>query len=103
MAVMNPLGDKNVIVIDDNYIGECANAYAEAGRKIDNIIIKYTGILNQIVDDGSLKGLTADKLYEFALTANMLISQTAGILCNEKKVNMEKFAQNIDEADEEIY
>lgn len=63
MAVMNPLGSRNIIIIDDNYIGEYSQAYMEVGKQIDDIIIKYIGILKGIIDDGSMKGLTAEKLY----------------------------------------
>ena len=59
MAVMNPLGSRNIIIIDDNYIGEYSQAYMEVGKQIDDIIIKYIGILKGIIDDGSMKGLTA--------------------------------------------
>ena len=69
MAVMNPLGSRNIIIIDDNYIGEYSQAYMEVGKQIDDIIIKYIGILKGIIDDGSMKGLTAEKLYSFADTA----------------------------------
>lgn len=44
MAVMNPLGSRNIIIIDDNYIGEYSQAYMEEGKQIDDIIIKYIGI-----------------------------------------------------------
>ena len=40
MAVMNPLGSRNIIIIDDNYIGEYSQAYMEVGKQIDDIIIK---------------------------------------------------------------
>lgn len=60
MAVMNPLGSRNIIIIDDNYIGEYSQAYMEVGKQIDDIIIKYIGILKGIIDDGSMKGLTAE-------------------------------------------
>ena len=77
MAVMNPLGSRNIIIIDDNYIGEYSQAYMEVGKQIDDIIIKYIGILKGIIDDGSMKGLTAEKLYSFADTASMLLFKTA--------------------------
>ena len=51
MAVMNPLGSRNIIIIDDNYIGEYSQAYMEVGKQIDDIIIKYIGILKGIIDD----------------------------------------------------
>ena len=79
MAVMNPLGSRNIIIIDDNYIGEYSQAYMEVGKQIDDIIIKYIGILKGIIDDGSMKGLTAEKLYSFADTASMLLFKTAGV------------------------
>ena len=82
MAVMNPLGSRNIIIIDDNYIGEYSQAYMEVGKQIDDIIIKYIGILKGIIDDGSMKGLTAEKLYSFADTASMLLFKTAGVLCD---------------------
>lgn len=88
MAVMNPLGSRNIIIIDDNYIGEYSQAYMEVGKQID---------------DGSMKGLTAEKLYSFADTASMLLFKTAGVLCDNNKSNMQKFIQDIDEADREIY
>ena len=103
MAVMNPLGSRNIIIIDDNYIGEYSQAYMEVGKQIDDIIIKYIGILKGIIDDGSMKGLTAEKLYSFADTASMLLFKTAGVLCDNNKSNMQKFIQDIDEADREIY
>ena len=37
MAVMNPLGSRNIIIIDDNYIGEYSQAYMEVGKQIDDI------------------------------------------------------------------
>ena len=40
MAVMNPLGSRNIIIIDDNYIGEYSQAYMEVGKQIDDIIHK---------------------------------------------------------------
>ena len=86
MAVMNPLGSRNIIIIDDNYIGEYSQAYMEVGKQIDDIIIKYIGILKGIIDDGS-----------------MLLFKTAGVLCDNNKSNMQKFIQDIDEADREIY
>lgn len=98
MAVMNPLGSRNIIIIDDNYIGEYSQAYMEVGKQIDDIIIKYIGILKGIIDDGSMKGLTAEKLYSFADTASMLLFKTAGVLCDNNKSNMQKFIQDIDEA-----
>ena len=85
MAVMNPLGSRNIIIIDDNYIGEYSQAYMEVGKQIDDIIIKYIGILKGIIDDGSMKGLTAEKLYSFADTASMLLFKTAGVLCDNNK------------------
>ena len=88
MAVMNPLGSRNIIIIDDNYIGEYSQAYMEVGKQIDDIIIKW---------------LTAEKLYSFADTASMLLFKTAGVLCDNNKSNMQKFIQDIDEADREIY
>ena len=91
MAVMNPLGSRNIIIIDDNYIGEYSQAYMEVGKQIDDIIIKYIGILKGIIDDGSMKGLTAEKLYSFADTASMLLFKTAGVLCDNNKSNMQKF------------
>ena len=103
MAVRNPLGDKNIIVIDDNYIGSCSEAYAEAGREISSIMKKYTGIIKKLVEDGSLKGNTADKLQEFADTADMLLAQTAEILGSQKKGYMEAYVSDIDKADKEIY
>ena len=75
MAVMNPLGSRNIIIIDDNYIGEYSQAYMEVGKQIDDIIIKYIGILKGIIDDGSMKGLTAEKLYSFADTASNYLRQ----------------------------
>ena len=75
MAVMNPLGSRNIIIIDDNYIGEYSQAYMEVGKQIDDIIIKYIGILKGIIDDGSMKGLTAEKLYSFADTACYYLRQ----------------------------
>ena len=119
MAVMNPLGSRNIIIIDDNYIDPSSVnitfpeqkrnliyiflAYMEVGKQIDDIIIKYIGILKGIIDDGSMKGLTAEKLYSFADTASMLLFKTAGVLCDNNKSNMQKFIQDIDEADREIY
>ncbi|MFZ2933706.1 MAG: hypothetical protein WA037_02610, partial [Agathobacter rectalis] len=85
------------------YIGEYSQAYMEVGKQIDDIIIKYIGILKGIIDDGSMKGLTAEKLYSFADTASMLLFKTAGVLCDNNKSNMQKFIQDIDEADREIY
>lgn len=46
---------------------------------------------------------TAEKLYSFADTASMLLFKTAGVLCDNNKSNMQKFIQDIDEADREIY
>ena len=71
----------------------------------------YNSLLSQtymdfewlIIDDGSMKGLTAEKLYSFADTASMLLFKTAGVLCDNNKSNMQKFIQDIDEADREIY
>lgn len=103
MAVRNPLGEKNIIVIDDNYSGGCSEAYAEAGRKISSIMKKYTGIMKKLVEDGSLKGNTADRLQAFAETADMLLAQTAEILGSNKKAYMESYVNDIDRADKEIY
>lgn len=30
---MNPLGSRNIIIIDDNYIGEYSQAYMEVGNR----------------------------------------------------------------------
>lgn len=103
MAVRNPLGDNNIIVIDDNYSGNCSEAYAEAGREISSIMKKYTGIMKKLVEDGSLKGNTADKLQAFAETADMLLAQTAEILGNSKRAYMAAYVNDIDIADKEIY
>ena len=34
MAVMNPLGSRNIIIIDDNYIGEYSQARDEQNELI---------------------------------------------------------------------
>ena len=94
MAVMNPLGSRNIIIIDDNYIGEYSQAYMEVGKQIDDIIIKYIGILKGIIDDGSMKGLTAEKLYSFADTASMLLFKTAGVKFDKKREKYYKFYTN---------
>jgi hypothetical protein len=36
---MNPLGSRNIIIIDDNYIGEYSQAYMEVGKQIDDMIL----------------------------------------------------------------
>lgn len=99
----SPMGQGDVIVIDDNYTGMQAKVHETAGAKIEQIMRDYVSAIKDLIDDGGLEGQTADKLYEFAETAEQLLRNVASEIGIKKKKYMENFLEEIDIADEEIY
>lgn len=122
----------DVIIHDENYTGEYANAYESAGQAIDEIIAEYIQILTDLVcgkettvTDGNnapvagvtadlldtnckyvypaLSGKAAENLLAFAQLANTLLGGCASEIMLERKNTMNRFIEDIDSADEEIY
>lgn len=94
---------KNVVIVDDDYTGACAEAYAKIGNEWDDIMGKYVAILKGLVDNQHFQGAAADLLYEFAAVAEGMLGGIASQLGSHKRAVMERFIEEIDEADKEIY
>lgn len=126
-----PLSE-DIVVHDENYNGEYADAYEKAGVAIDEIIVKYVQILTDLVcgkevsvTDGNnlpvagvtgylydipkvhtytgLSGKAADNLLAFAELVNTLLGNCASEIMLERKNTMNRFIEDIDSADKEIY
>lgn len=94
---------RDIVVIDDNYTETQVSAYKTAGRKIESIVMHYTGVIKELVETGAFQGMTADKLLEFAGVADMLLLGTAEEVCDKKAEYISNYINEIDVADKEIY
>lgn len=68
--------EKDVIIQEDNYIGNINERYQQIGQEVDAVVAEYVRILSDLTG-GCMEGETAGKLLEFAgetarLLGNML-------------------------------
>lgn len=127
----SPLSE-DIVLHDENYNGEYADAYEKAGVAIDEIIAKYVQILTDLVCGketfvtyensapvagvtaelfvknckyvyNGLSGKVADNLLAFAELVNTLLGNCASEIMLERKNTMNRFIEDIDSADKEIY
>ena len=95
--------DKDIIIIDDNYVGEVKSNYLAAGESMESVINEYVCILKGLVEDNGITGKTAEKLQEFAETTEFLLKGAMEELKGEIGYQMKSFIEEVDKADAEIY
>ena len=95
--------DSDIVVIDDNYVGQMKTNYEKAGKILDEVMEAYVRILRQLIEEGGISGKTAEKLGSFADLAETLLKEVMKNLMSQLTQQMEQYVEAIDEADKEIY
>lgn len=95
--------EKDIVVIDDNYIGQVKQNYSVAGQKMNEVIEEYVSILRKLIEEEGLSGKTAEKLNQFTDLAESLLKDTMLHWSRQTTGQMEHYVAEIDQADMEIY
>lgn len=95
--------DRDIVIIDDNYIGQIKTNYEKTGETMDEVMEAYVRILRQLIEEGGISGKTAEKLGSFADLAETLLKEVMQNVTSPLAQQMEQYVEEIDEADKEIY
>lgn len=95
--------EKDIIVMDENYTGQGKQNYVAAGQKMNEVVTEYVSILRKLLEEEGLSGKTAQKLSGFADLAESLLKDTVLRWSEQTAGQMQRYVEEIDEADKEIY
>lgn len=91
----------NLKVKDAEY--EDAKKYKELANELQSVVNQYCDILEGMIDSKCIEGMLADNIKEFGKLIESTINSTIRSTVSSDSARMEKFVQEIDRADEDLY
>lgn len=92
----------NLIIADDDYLNSCTGYYVAASI-IEEYLIDYLNVIDEMVDNKILEGQAAANLKSFGeMARQMLQEQLTYIMANQKR-QMSDYITAIDSADSYLY
>lgn len=94
------------LVVDDKYIVKVGKFLENSYTKLNDTIVRYVEILQDVLDKGIVEGKTHDALEEFVEQVRCSSSQddTSAVSAAAKyKTYCEQYIEHLDEADGDLY